>query len=233
MLLDLGSQKLPVNMLVKSTPGYMQPRMEATELLHRSYTSSTTPSMSLFHPKEEVIEQSYPFGLNLHNNPDVVNYHRPKLSSRKQQQPECQSRNHSHYNSEPKYNSPLTAPVIFQPHNLRMVRILQNEKDSEISVNQDQMTARSRQRSQGILQESPSISLYGVTTGAPQYDEPRSPAALPSVVHQCRASDRVKSKVGRRPKRPTKVSLPPLYIFIRNLLHNRFYNPQVVNFVNM
>ena len=37
---------------------------------------------------------------------------------------------------------------------------------------------------------------------------------------------------GRPRKHAPKVPLPPIYVFIRNLLHNRYYNPRVVSWVN-
>ncbi len=38
-----------------------------------------------------------------------------------------------------------------------------------------------------------------------------------------------KGKRGRPRKHAPKIPLPPLYVFIRNLLHNRAYNPSVVS----
>lgn len=37
---------------------------------------------------------------------------------------------------------------------------------------------------------------------------------------------------GRPRKHAPKVPLPPIYVFIRNLLYNRYYNPRVVSWVN-
>ena len=40
-----------------------------------------------------------------------------------------------------------------------------------------------------------------------------------------------KGKRGRPRKHAIKIPLPPLYVFIRNLLHNRHYNPRVITWV--
>ncbi len=42
----------------------------------------------------------------------------------------------------------------------------------------------------------------------------------------------VMGKRGRPRRHALKVPLPPIYVFIRNLLHNGFYNPRVVSWVN-
>jgi len=39
-------------------------------------------------------------------------------------------------------------------------------------------------------------------------------------------------KRGRPRRHAIKVPLPPIYVFIRNLLHNEYYNPRVVSWVN-
>ena len=52
----------------------------------------------------------------------------------------------------------------------------------------------------------------------------------PQVYYDC--GSRVKGKRGRPRKHAPKIPLPPLYIFIRNLLHNRFYNPKIVSWVS-
>ena len=41
-----------------------------------------------------------------------------------------------------------------------------------------------------------------------------------------------KGKRGRPRKHAIKIPLPPLYVFIRNLLHNRHYNPRVIIWVS-
>ena len=41
-----------------------------------------------------------------------------------------------------------------------------------------------------------------------------------------------KGKRGRPRKHAPKIPLPPLYVFIRNLLHNTFYNPSVIAWVD-
>lgn len=41
-----------------------------------------------------------------------------------------------------------------------------------------------------------------------------------------------KGKRGRPRKHAVKIPLPPLYVFIRNLLHNRHYNPRVVTWIS-
>ena len=41
-----------------------------------------------------------------------------------------------------------------------------------------------------------------------------------------------KGKRGRPRKHAPKIPLPPLYVFIRNMLHNRSYNPKIVSWVN-
>ena len=41
-----------------------------------------------------------------------------------------------------------------------------------------------------------------------------------------------KGRRGRPRKNAIKIPLPPLYVFIRNLLHNRSYNPRVVSWVS-
>ncbi|XP_040580915.1 uncharacterized protein [Lepeophtheirus salmonis] len=43
---------------------------------------------------------------------------------------------------------------------------------------------------------------------------------------------RYRGKRGRPRKHKTKVPLPPLYVFIRNLIHNDAYNPRVLSWVN-
>lgn len=42
----------------------------------------------------------------------------------------------------------------------------------------------------------------------------------------------VKSQRGRPRKPATKVPLPPIYVFIRNMLHNHAYNPHVISWVH-
>jgi hypothetical protein len=42
----------------------------------------------------------------------------------------------------------------------------------------------------------------------------------------------VKGKRGRPRKHAPKIPLPPLYVFIRNLLHNGYYNPRIVSWVS-
>ena len=42
----------------------------------------------------------------------------------------------------------------------------------------------------------------------------------------------MKGKRGRPRKHAPKIPLPPLYVFIRNMLHNRGYNPRVIAWVN-
>lgn len=46
------------------------------------------------------------------------------------------------------------------------------------------------------------------------------------------ANDTGKGKRGRPRKHAVKIPLPPLYVFIRNLLHNRHYNPRVVTWIS-
>ena len=41
-----------------------------------------------------------------------------------------------------------------------------------------------------------------------------------------------RGKRGRPRKHAIKIPLPPLYVFIRNMLHNDFYNPRVIGWVS-
>ena len=41
-----------------------------------------------------------------------------------------------------------------------------------------------------------------------------------------------RAKRGRPRKHAIKIPLPPLYVFIRNMLHNDFYNPRVIGWVS-
>lgn len=41
-----------------------------------------------------------------------------------------------------------------------------------------------------------------------------------------------RTKRGRPRKHAPKIPLPPLYVFIRNLLHNKAYNPKIVSWVH-
>ena len=63
--------------------------------------------------------------------------------------------------------------------------------------------------------------------GSPPPLEPLSPESYSMM-----GIDQQKSKRGRPRKNAIKVPLPPLYVFIRNLLHNRAYNPRVVSWVS-
>ena len=63
--------------------------------------------------------------------------------------------------------------------------------------------------------------------GSPPPLEPLSPECYSMM-----GIDQQKSKRGRPRKNAIKVPLPPLYVFIRNLLHNRAYNPRVVSWVS-
>ena len=70
---------------------------------------------------------------------------------------------------------------------------------------------------------------YGANTGSPPPLEPLSP-----LCESLGGNDGLlgqKGKRGRPRKHAIKIPLPPLYVFIRNLLHNRFYNPRVVSWV--
>lgn len=42
----------------------------------------------------------------------------------------------------------------------------------------------------------------------------------------------IKGKRGRPRKHAPKIPLPPLYVFIRNMLHNKVYNPRTISWVN-
>ena len=50
--------------------------------------------------------------------------------------------------------------------------------------------------------------------------------------HLNQNSEHAKGKRGRPRKHAIKIPLPPLYVFIRNLLHNRHYNPRVITWVS-
>ena len=67
-----------------------------------------------------------------------------------------------------------------------------------------------------------------------EYAGNRSPPPLePLSPLGCESLEGVsqKGKRGRPRKHAIKIPLPPLYVFIRNLLHNRYYNPRVVSWV--
>ena len=58
----------------------------------------------------------------------------------------------------------------------------------------------------------------------------------PPLSNSCQSSlqsaEHAKGKRGRPRKHAIKIPLPPLYVFIRNLLHNRHYNPRVITWVS-
>lgn len=73
----------------------------------------------------------------------------------------------------------------------------------------------------------PDEADYCSVNRSPPPLEPLSPLAEDSLEHGVHP----KGKRGRPRKHAIKIPLPPLYVFIRNLLHNRFYNPRVVSWV--
>ena len=73
----------------------------------------------------------------------------------------------------------------------------------------------------------PDEADYCSVNRSPPPLEPLSPLAEDSLEH----GGHPKGKRGRPRKHAIKIPLPPLYVFIRNLLHNRFYNPRVVSWV--
>ena len=72
---------------------------------------------------------------------------------------------------------------------------------------------------------------YGGHSGSPPPLEPLSPLTCESLAGNHDGFGGQKGKRGRPRKHAIKIPLPPLYVFIRNLLHNRFYNPRVVSWV--
>ena len=71
----------------------------------------------------------------------------------------------------------------------------------------------------------PDEQEYAVNRSPPPL-EPLSPLACETFEGASQ-----KGKRGRPRKHAIKIPLPPLYVFIRNLLHNRYYNPRVVSWV--
>ena len=64
--------------------------------------------------------------------------------------------------------------------------------------------------------------------------EPLSPELVPTE-HYGTSHETISTTKGRRGrprKNAIKVPLPPLYVFIRNLLHNQAYNPRVISWVS-
>jgi Ets-domain len=59
-----------------------------------------------------------------------------------------------------------------------------------------------------------------------------SPYSVTSPYAPSLADPTGNGKRGRPRKHAPKVPLPPIYVFIRNLLYNRYYNPRVVSWVN-
>ena len=59
-----------------------------------------------------------------------------------------------------------------------------------------------------------------------------SPFSVASPYASSLADPGGNGKRGRPRKHAPKVPLPPIYVFIRNLLYNRYYNPRVVSWVN-
>lgn len=55
---------------------------------------------------------------------------------------------------------------------------------------------------------------------------------ISAPAHRPHIEGNVKGKRGRPRKHAPKIPLPPLYIFIRNLLHNQYYNPRIISWVS-
>ncbi len=181
--------------------GYLQPQMQTSEFFRPHISSS--PVLSL-HPKSEVSNLTH--GIEVHDR-NAGNHHRKEESRTKSSygQP-C-----LHLSHKPKSPELTKAQGHALPLNLSKVRFSNNQKNQNYQVR---------------LQSS---SLYQETEQIPEDPEPLSiavnllKAATPHEALQRPGpvSSKVKGKLGRPPKRATKMSLPPLYIFIRNLLHNR------------
>jgi hypothetical protein len=84
-----------------------------------------------------------------------------------------------------------------------------------------------------------SMASNSVTSSSPPPLEPLSPEDfgghhnIIELDHSPEAEGHSgKGRRGRPRKHAVKVSLPPLYVFIRNMLHNRAYNPKVVSWVS-
>lgn len=143
-------------------------------------------------------------------------------------------------NPDQLFPSPSAAPEMALPLDLRHKNFSNNDKNPKMSGDQDHMAFRREHQRPKDLQEHPMIPRSEETSASPQHQGIPSPAlnlltAQSSTLkrHRGLITDGLKSKLGRRKKRKPKISLPPLYVFIRNLLHNNFYNPQVVNFTNI
>ena len=70
----------------------------------------------------------------------------------------------------------------------------------------------------------------GYSSAPPGAD--RSPPVSPQTAPPSSASASCKGKRGRPRKHAPKLALPPLYVFIRNLLYNPGYNPAVIAWVD-
>ena len=72
------------------------------------------------------------------------------------------------------------------------------------------------------------LDLGSTTSNMDPNDQHGGPGSVGSGTE----SNGGKGKRGRPRKHAPKIPLPPLYVFIRNMLHNRSYNPKIVSWVN-
>ena len=77
-----------------------------------------------------------------------------------------------------------------------------------------------------LVSHSPAMSSVGEAVDA------TSPYRVTSPYAASLADPSGNGKRGRPRKHAPKIPLPPIYVFIRNLLYNRYYNPRVVSWVN-
>jgi len=75
-------------------------------------------------------------------------------------------------------------------------------------------------------------NLPNAHSPASSMDDTGGVASPYSVTSPYMSQGDASGKRGRPRKHAPKVPHPPIYVFIRNLLHNRFYNPRVVSWVN-
>ena len=214
--------------------------LQTTEFLRRHFSSSKVLPVSL-RPDGEVSDLTHGIGIfepRLHHEAGTGSHPRKKPSRAKS--PRGQSGHHSnHFSPESKPSDLNVGYDRVLPLNLRKIRLACNDRNQNSLFDRDH-TVTMQKQSLGSSLGPQSSSLHPETIPSSEHIGPLSRAVnvrtspLPSASLQppCPVSDRVKVKLGRPPKRAPKMSLPPLYIFIRNLLHNRSYNPQVVSWVN-
>ena len=77
-----------------------------------------------------------------------------------------------------------------------------------------------------------SLSGLPIVSPAAGYRSPIEDPQSPEMIGSPSDPGGHKGKRGRPRKHAPKIPLPPLYVFIRNMLHNRAYNPTVISWVD-